>query len=40
MLNASERNWLNAYHRRVYQAHEAALAPDERRWLMQATRAI
>ncbi len=40
MLSIAERNWLNAYHRRVYQAHEASLDLDERRWLMQATRAI
>lgn len=40
MLTASERNWLNAYHRRVHQAHEALLEGDARRWLTQATRAI
>ena len=40
MLTASERNWLNAYHRRVYQAHEALLDSEARSWLMQATRAI
>ncbi len=40
MLTVSERNWLNAYHRRVYQAHEAALDTEARRWLMNATRAV
>ncbi len=40
MLSIAERNWLNAYHRRVYQTHEAALTSDERGWLMNATRAI
>lgn len=40
MLTIDERNWLNAYHRRVYDTHQAALDSDARRWLMQATRAI
>lgn len=40
MLTASERNWLNAYHRRVYDTHAAALDAPARQWLMQATRAI
>lgn len=40
MLTAGERNWLNAYHRRVYQAHAAQMNEDERRWLTRATRAI
>lgn len=40
MLSASERNWLNAYHRRVYEAHAPVLDYDAKRWLMQATRAI
>jgi Xaa-Pro aminopeptidase len=40
MLTASERNWLNAYHRRVYDAHAAELSDAEKRWLTNATRAI
>ena len=40
MLSIPERNWLNAYHRRVYQAHEAALDSDALSWLMNATRAV
>ncbi len=40
MLTAGERNWLNAYHRRVYEAHADALEFEARRWLQQATRAI
>lgn len=40
MLSSHERNWLNAYHRRVYEAHAPALDYEEKRWLMQATRAI
>lgn len=40
MLTIDERNWLNAYHRRVYDTHQAALDSDARRWLMHATRAI
>ncbi len=40
MLSSDERNWLNAYHRRVHDAHANGLASEARRWLMQATRAI
>ena len=40
MLTANERNWLNAYHRRVYQAHADQLDYEGKRWLLQATRAI
>ena len=40
MLSSSERNWLNAYHRRVYEAHEAEMDYEARRWLLNATRAI
>lgn len=40
MLNADERNWLNAYHQRVYKTHAAAMDERNRRWLAQATRAI
>lgn len=40
MLSATERNWLNAYHRRVYEAHADKLDDKMRRWLFNATRAI
>lgn len=40
MLTNDERNWLNAYHQRVYKTHEAALDERDRAWLAQATRAI
>ncbi len=40
MLSVGERNWLNAYHRRVHDAHVAAFDYEGKRWLMQATRAI
>lgn len=37
LLRADERVWLNAYHMRVYQAHEATLSSEERTWLREAT---
>ncbi|MES2983714.1 MAG: aminopeptidase P family protein [Pseudomonadota bacterium] len=40
LLSADERNWLNAYHRRVYEAHAPSLDDKARQWLTQATRAI
>lgn len=40
MLSASERNWLNAYHQRVYKTHAETLDDKTRTWLMQATRAV
>lgn len=40
LLSSDERNWLNAYHQRVYKAHEAALHGRDLAWLAQATRAI
>lgn len=40
MLSTDERNWLNSYHKRVYQTHEAQLDSDARRWLERVTRAI
>jgi Xaa-Pro aminopeptidase len=36
LLDAPERAWLDAYHARVFAAHEAALEPAERRWLEAA----
>ncbi len=40
MLSVAERNWLNAYHQRVYKAHAEQLDSSARQWLMHATRAI
>ncbi|MFM9891048.1 MAG: M24 family metallopeptidase [Rickettsiales bacterium] len=40
LLTMAERNWLNAYHRRVFEAHAAQLDTPVRAWLLQATRAI
>ncbi|MBN8542972.1 MAG: aminopeptidase P family protein [Alphaproteobacteria bacterium] len=37
LLRADERVWLNAYHERVYQSHQAALTEAERTWLREAT---
>ena len=40
MLNSQERNWLNAYHQRVYKTFEPLLGAQEKSWLASATRAI
>ena len=40
LLTTTERNWLNAYHRQVHNAHVEALDAQQRNWLEQATRAI
>lgn len=40
LLNMDEHNWLNAYHRRVYDTHAPYLSEAERSWLEHATRAI
>lgn len=40
MLTSDERNWLNHYHRRVYDCHAQYLSSEEKSWLVQATRAI
>ena len=40
MLESHERNWLNQYHRRVYDAHASHLNGDALKWLTQVTRAI
>jgi Xaa-Pro aminopeptidase len=40
LLSMDERNWLNAYHRRVYEAHAPQLDDKVLKWLAQATRAI
>ena len=41
MLTSDERNWLNDYHRRVYDTHAPHIGSvDARSWLAQVTRAI
>ncbi|HWR22942.1 MAG TPA: aminopeptidase P family protein [Feifaniaceae bacterium] len=40
LLSAQEKEWLNAYHRRVYDTIAPHLPEEERAWLRQATRAI
>lgn len=40
LLTSDERNWLNNYHQRVYQAHASALELPVRDWLARATRAV
>lgn len=40
LLTADERNWLNAYHQRVYKAHAEQMDEQARAWLLQATRAV
>ena len=37
MMTQSELDWLNAYHQRVYEAHEDALNDDDLAWLAAAT---
>ena len=40
LLTSAERNWLNAYHRRVFDAHAPHIGGEVRSWLAQVTRAI
>ena len=40
LLSAQEREWLNAYHSRVYEEIAPHLPAEEKAWLEQATRAI
>lgn len=40
MLTHEERNWLNAYHQRVFKLLSPELAPRDHDWLANATRAI
>jgi Xaa-Pro aminopeptidase len=40
MLDASERKWLNDYHRAVYEKISLLLGGDERKWLAHATKEI
>ncbi len=39
-LNATEKNWLNAYHAMVFETMAPLLDEDDRAWLKNATRAI
>jgi Xaa-Pro aminopeptidase len=39
-LTADDRNWLNAYHQRVYKTHAPSLDAEASAWLGEATRAI
>ncbi|MBS0252797.1 MAG: aminopeptidase P family protein [Proteobacteria bacterium] len=40
MLEKSERDWLNAYHKRVYDTLAQDLDPSTRNWLKQATQPL
>lgn len=40
MLTAEEREWLNDYHRKVYDVLAPALDEEEKAWLKEATRGI
>ena len=40
MLTEAEREWLNAYHRRVYEEIGPRVAPEVKGWLMEVTEEI
>ena len=40
LLTQAERDWLNAYHKRVRETVAPQVDDETRRWLEQATRAI
>lgn len=40
MLSHEERNWLNAYHKRVYEQLEGLMTEDEKQWLKKVTAAV
>jgi Xaa-Pro aminopeptidase len=40
LLNAKEKDWLNAYHKKVYDLLSPSLTPDENEWLKQVTVAV
>ena len=40
MLSDEEVEWLNSYHRRVYDAIAPHVSMDEREWLREATKEI
>ena len=40
MLSNEERNWLNQYHKTVYEKLSPALSPDMKQWLADKTKAI
>ncbi|ROT01260.1 hypothetical protein EEL42_14045, partial [Muribaculaceae bacterium Isolate-100 (HZI)] len=39
-LNSEEREWLNDYHRHVFDSLSPLLSPDEREWLREECSAI
>ena len=40
MLTEKERNWLNSYHKKVYEKLSPYLSEEERQWLKEETREI
>ena len=40
MLNASEKAWLNAYHKRVYEQLSKQMSKSEKAWLKEQTKKI
>lgn len=40
LMTERERQWLNAYHRKVYETLAPYLTEDERKWLQEATEAV
>ncbi len=40
LLTPEEKDWLNTYHKRVFEAHVAFMSSEERVWLEQATAPI
>lgn len=40
LLNQEEKDWLNAYHKKVYDILSPHLPPEERKWLQEKTRKI
>lgn len=40
MLTKAERQWLNAYHKKVYEIVGPMLEEEERTWLLEATAEI
>jgi len=40
LLTDTERDWVNAYHEKVYETLSARLSDDEREWLKNAVKPI
>ena len=40
LLTAAERDWLNGYHRQVYEQIAPLVPPEVRQWLREATAAL